>query len=82
MILYVQSDTSFLVAAFETFRNICLKVYKLDPAKFLSAPGLTWKAALKKTKVKLDLLTDIDTLLMVEKGRRYIPHNSLICKNQ
>ena len=48
MILYVQSNTSFLVAAFETFRNICLKVYILDPAKFLSAPGLTWKSALKK----------------------------------
>ena len=47
---------------------MCLKIYKLDPAKFLSAPGLAWQAALKKTKVKLDLLTDIDMLLMVQKG--------------
>ena len=48
-----------------TFEIFVLK-YKLDPAKFLSAPGLAWQAALKKTKVKLDLLTDIDMLLMVE----------------
>ena len=47
---------------------MCLKIYELDPAKFLSAPGLAWQASLKKTKVKLDLLTDIDMLLMVEKG--------------
>ena len=39
---------------------MCLEIYELDPAKFLSAPGLAWQAALKKTKVKLDLLTDID----------------------
>ena len=46
------------------------EIYELDPVKFLSAPGLAWQAALKKTKVKLDLLTDIDMLLMVEKGVR------------
>ena len=45
-----------------------LKIYLLDPAKFFSAPGLAWQAALKKTEVKLELLTDIDMLLMVEKG--------------
>ena len=49
---------------------MCLEIYELDPAKFLSAPGFAWPAALKKTKVKLDLLTDIDMLLMVEKGIR------------
>ena len=47
-----------------------LEIYELDPAKFLSAPGLPWHAALKKTKVKLELLTEIDMLLMVEKGIR------------
>ena len=47
-----------------------LKIYKLDPPKFLSAPALPWQAALKKTKVKLDILTDINILLMVEKGIR------------
>ena len=48
--------------------EICLKICELDPAKFLSAPGLAWQAALKKTKVKLDLSTDIGMLLMVGKG--------------
>ena len=43
-------------------RNMCIKICELDPAKFLSAPGLAWQAALKKTKVKLDLLTDIDVI--------------------
>ena len=43
-------------------------MYKLDPAHFLSAPGLAWQACLKKTWVKLKLLTDIDMLLMVEEG--------------
>ena len=48
---------------------MCLKIYELDTAKFHSASGLAWQAVFKKTKVKLDLLTDIDMLLMVEKGR-------------
>ena len=49
---------------------MCLKIYHLDPAKFLSAPGLAWQAALKKTAVNLELLTDIDMLLMVKKRIR------------
>ena len=49
---------------------MCTEIYVLDPTKFLSAPGLELQAALKKTKVKLDLFTDIDMLLMVEKGIR------------
>ena len=66
--MYVQSDT--LCDVFENFRNMCLEIYELNSAKFLSAPGLAWQAALKKIKVKLDLLTDIDMLLIVEKGIR------------
>ena len=62
---YVQSDTLLLADAFENFRNMCLKLNKLDPAKFLSVPGLAWQSALKNTKVKL---TDINILLMVGKG--------------
>ena len=68
--LYVQSYTLLLADVFENFQNVCIEIYVLDPAKFLSATGLTWQAALKKTEVKLDLLTDIDILLMVEKGVR------------
>ena len=47
---------------------MCIKVYELDPAHFLSAPGLAWQACLKKTEVELKLITDPDMLLMVEKG--------------
>ena len=68
--LYVQSDTNLLEDVFENFRDKCIEIYELDPAHFLSAPGLAWQACLKKTKVKLELLTDIDMLLMIEKGIR------------
>ena len=68
--LYVQSDTLLLADVFEKFRNKCLEVYELDPAHFLSLPGLAWQACLKKTNVKLELLTDYDMLLMVEEGIR------------
>ena len=68
--LYVQSDTLLLADVFKNFRNTCIKVYELDPAHFLSSPGLAWQACLKKTKVKLELLTNVDMLLIVEKGIR------------
>ena len=58
--LYVQSDTLLLADVFENFRNKCLEVYDLDPAHFLSLPGLAWQVCLKKTNVKLELLTDYD----------------------
>ena len=66
--LHVESEKLLLANVFENFRNICLKVYQLYRPKFLSATGLAWQASLKKTKVKLVLLTDIDMLLMAEKG--------------
>ena len=47
-----------------------LKIYHLDLVKFFSVPGLTWQAALKKIEVRLELLTDVDVLLMVERGIR------------
>ena len=62
--LSVQSDTLLLADAFENFRNACLKVYELDPAHYLSLP------CLKKTNIKLELLTDYDMLLIVEEGIR------------
>ena len=68
--LYVQSDTLLLADVFENFRDKCIEIYELDPAHFLSAPGLAWQACLKETGVNLELLTDIDMLLMVEKGIR------------
>ena len=68
--LYVKSDTLLLADVFENFRDMCIKEYELDPAHFVSLPGLTWQACLKKTNLKLELLTDYDMLLMVEKGIR------------
>ena len=68
--LYVQSDTLLLADVFENFRNKCIEIYELDPAHFLSAPGLAWQACLKKTEVELELLTNIDVLLMAQKEIR------------
>ena len=68
--MYVQCDTFLLADVFENFRNKCIEIYKLDPNHFLSAPGLGWQAYLKMTKVELELLTDIDMVLMIEKGAR------------
>ena len=59
-----------LANVFEAFRNTCLRHYSLDPAHFYTAPGLAWQACLKKTGIKLELLTDPDMLLMFEKGIR------------
>ena len=59
-----------LADVFENFRNKCIEIYELDPAHFLVAPVLVWQACLKKAGVKLELLTNIDMLLMVEKRIR------------
>ena len=64
--LYVQSDTLLLVDLFENFRNKYIQIYELNPDHFLSAPGLAQKTWLKKARVNLELLTDINMLLMVE----------------
>ena len=68
--LYVQSDTLFLAAVFDSFRNKYIEIYEFDPVHFLSVPGLAWQVCLKNTEVKLELLTNVDMLLMVEKGIR------------
>ena len=66
--LYVQSNTLLLADVFENFRNVCLKIYELDPAIFFAVSELAWQTTLEKTKVKLDFLTDINMLLMAEEG--------------
>ena len=68
--LYVQSATLLLADVFENFRKACIKTYELDPAHFISLPGLAWLACLKKTGVELELLTDYDMLLMIEEDIR------------
>ena len=59
---YVQSDTLLLADVFENFRNKCIKICERHPACFLSAPGLAWQAYLKKTGIKLEMLTDMDVI--------------------
>ena len=68
--IYVQTDTLLLSDVSENFRNMCLNIYGLDPVYFVSAPGLAWQSCLKKTGVKLELLTDYDMVLMIEKSIR------------
>ena len=88
--MHVQSDTLLLADVFENFRRKCIEIYELDPSHFLSAPGLAWQACLKKIEVELELLTNIDMFLMVEKGiqggichaiHRYARANNKYMKN-
>ena len=67
--MYVQSDTLFLSGGFENFRNMCLKIYELDPEKFLSAPGLAWQAALKW----LNKITSFTKLQKLHELHNYVP---------
>ena len=64
------TDVILLANVFEAFRDTCLEHYKLDPEHFYTSPGLAWKACVKKTGVRLELLTDPDMLLMFECGIR------------
>ena len=68
--LYLKSDTLLLADVFENVRKTCLQYYKLDPCHYFSSPGLSWDAMLKMTKIKLELITDIDMFQFIEKGLR------------
>ena len=74
--LYLKTDILLLADVFENFRKMCLDYYELDPCHYVSAPGLSWDACLKMTKVKLELIgqdeesSDIDMYYMFEKGIR------------
>ncbi|XP_065654802.1 uncharacterized protein LOC136081417 [Hydra vulgaris] len=68
--LYNVSDVLLPADVFENFRNVCMNCYKLDPAWYYTSPGLARDAALKKTKIKLELLNDCDMILMIKKGIR------------
>ena len=68
--LYCRTDVLLLADVFETFRKTCMGQYSLDPAHYYTSPGLSWDALLKKTGVELELLTDYDQHLFIEKGMR------------
>ena len=68
--LYLKTDVVLLANVFESFRKVCIINYGLDLAHFYTAPGLAWKACLKKTGINLELLKDPDMLLMFERGIR------------
>ena len=68
--LYLKSDVMLLADVFEKFRKTCLKCYKLDPCYYFTSPGLSWDAIIKKTGVKLELISDIDKFQFIEEGIR------------
>ncbi|KAK3753831.1 hypothetical protein RRG08_006222 [Elysia crispata] len=68
--LYCRTDVLLLADVFENFRKTSQKQYGLDPANYYTSPGLSWDALLKKTGVELELLTDYDQHLFIEKGMR------------
>ena len=68
--LYLRTDVILLANVFESFRRVCLETYGLDSSHFYTVPGLAWKACLKKTGIRLELLLDPDMLLMFERGIR------------
>ena len=84
--LYLKSDVLLLADVFQNFRKICLAYYGLDPSHYISSPGLSWDAMLKMTKVNLDLISDVDMQLFIEKGVRggisYIAHRHAQANNK
>ena len=68
--LYNETDVLLLADVFENFRDLCLKIYGLDPVYYFTAPGLAWDACLKITDIDLELLSETNMLLMFEKGIR------------
>ena len=65
--LYLIVDVLQMMNVFENFRSLCMDAYKLDPAYYLTAPGLFWDAMLKKTKIQLQLISDHEIFMMKKK---------------
>ncbi|XP_067945243.1 uncharacterized protein [Watersipora subatra] len=68
--LYLKSDVLLLMDVFESYRELTMVNYGLDPCHYISAPSLTLNACLKITKQELELITDVDMYNFFERGMR------------
>ena len=68
--LYLKRDVLLLADVFEKFIKTCLDYYRLDPCHYFSSPGLSWDVMVKMTGIELELISDIDIHLFIEKGMR------------
>ena len=68
--LYLKTDVVLLCDVFEQFRKVCVEQYGSDPCHYYTSPGLEWSACLKKSRVCLELLSDIVQINFVERGMR------------
>jgi len=82
---YLKTDVLLLPDVFENFRNTIYGEHRLDPLHFITLPSLAWTTALKRTGVKLDLITDADMYLMIENNMRggiaTISHRHAVANN-
>ena len=68
--VYLQLDVLLLVDFFEKFRRTCLDFYSLDPQHYCTTPGLAWDAALRMSRVELELITDESIYNLIENSIR------------
>ena len=68
--LYLKTDVLLLADVFEKFIKTCLDYYGSNPCHYFSSPGLSWDAMLKMTQIELELISDINMHLFIEKGMR------------
>ena len=66
--LYLKTDVLLLVDVFGKFVETCLNYCRLDPCHYFSSPRLSWDAMLKMTGIKLELISDVEMHLFIEKG--------------
>ena len=68
--LYLYQEIFLLADILEQFCQVCLTNYQLDPAHYYTVPGLAWDTSLKKTKIWLSNLHDIEMHQFLERGMR------------
>ena len=66
----MKTDVLLLADVFENFRNTRFEHYGLDPANYISAASLSWDAMMLKTNIKLELISDLEVLDIIERSKR------------